>query len=177
MEKGSPHYALERIKEEIAQSGIRVFTRSALRCHRDFFQEVVVMTTRTCMHCEAGKMNLVARTVNATLDGFSREVADVHGWFCDQCGEIEFADSDSAARYAAAMDALVIESRKERGREVRRIRTRLKLTQKAAAEVFGGGVNAFSRYERGEVEPPRAVVKFLRVLDRHPDLLDEVKRA
>jgi hypothetical protein len=37
MEKGSPHYALERIKEEIAQSGIRVFTRSALRCHRDFF--------------------------------------------------------------------------------------------------------------------------------------------
>ena len=71
----------------------------------------------------------------------------------------------------------VIERRRQRGKQVRRIRTRLKLTQKAAAEVFGGGVNAFSRYERGEVAPPRAVVKFLRVLDRHPELLDEVKRV
>ena len=135
------------------------------------------MTPRPCMHCKTGQMTLHTRTVTARLDGLTREVGDVCGWFCNQCGEIEFADSDSASRYAAAMDALVIERRKERGREVRRIRTRLKLTQKAAAEVFGGGVNAFSRYERGEVEPPRAVVKFLRVLDRHPDLLDEVRRA
>ena len=30
MEKGSPHYALERIKEEVAQAGVRAFTRSAL---------------------------------------------------------------------------------------------------------------------------------------------------
>jgi HTH-type transcriptional regulator / antitoxin MqsA len=135
------------------------------------------MTTRTCMHCETGKMTLDTRTVTARLDGLTREVSDVRGWFCDQCGEVEFADSHSAARYAAAMDDLVIERRRERGKEVRRIRTRLKLTQKAAAEVFGGGVNAFSRYERGEVDPPRAVVKFLRVLDRHPELLDEAKRA
>jgi HTH-type transcriptional regulator / antitoxin MqsA len=109
--------------------------------------------------------------------GLTQAVSDVHGWFCDQCGEVAFADSDSAARYAAAMDDLVLERRRQRGKEVRRIRTRLKLTQKAAAEVFGGGVNAFSRYERGEVDPPRAVVKFLRVLDRHPELLDEAKRA
>lgn len=136
-----------------------------------------MMTTRTCMHCETGKMALNTRTVMAKLDGLTQEVSDVRGWFCDQCGEVEFADSDSAARYAAAMDDLVLERRRQRGKEVRRIRTRLKLTQKAAAEVFGGGVNAFSRYERGEVEPPRAVVKFLRVLDRHPELLEEAKRV
>ncbi|WP_420797058.1 type II toxin-antitoxin system MqsA family antitoxin [Ectothiorhodospira mobilis] len=104
-------------------------------------------------------------------------MGNVRGWFCDQCGEIEFADSDCTARYASAMDNLVIERRRQRGKGVRRIRTRLKLTQKAAAEVFGGGVNAFSRYERGEVDPPRSVVMFLRVLDRHPELLEEVKRA
>jgi len=135
------------------------------------------MTTRTCMHCETGKMALDWRTVMARLDGLTQEVSDVCGCFCDQCGEVEFADSGSAARYAAAMDDLVIERRRQRVKEVRRIRTRLKLPQKAAAEVFGGGVNAFSRYERWEVDPPRAVVKFLRVLDRHPELLDEVKRA
>ncbi|WP_412852198.1 type II toxin-antitoxin system MqsA family antitoxin [Ectothiorhodospira shaposhnikovii] len=135
------------------------------------------MTNRTCTLCETGQMNLETRTVKASLDGLTQEVGNVRGWFCDQCGEIEFADSDSAARYASAMDNLVIERRRQRGKEVRRIRTRLKLTQKAAAEVFGGGVNAFSRYERGEVDPPRSVVKFLRVLDRHPELLEEVKRA
>jgi HTH-type transcriptional regulator/antitoxin MqsA len=40
-----------------------------------------------------------------------------------------------------------------------------------------GGVNAFSRYENGKTKPPLALVKLLKVLDRHPDLLDEIKVA
>jgi HTH-type transcriptional regulator/antitoxin MqsA len=47
--------------------------------------------------------------------------------------------------------------------------------QREAAEIFGGGVNAFSRYENGRTRPPLALVKLLRVLDRHPDLLAEVR--
>lgn len=39
---------------------------------------------------------------------------------------------------------------------------------------FTGGVNAFSRYENCKTEPPLALVKLLKVLDRYPDLLDEV---
>ena len=42
---------------------------------------------------------------------------------------------------------------------------------------FGGGVNAFSRYENGKTKPPLALVKLLKVLDRHPDLLSEVRGA
>ena len=44
-----------------------------------------------------------------------------------------------------------------------------------AAELFGGGVNAFSRYETGRTRPPLALVKLLGLLDRHPELLDEIK--
>jgi HTH-type transcriptional regulator/antitoxin MqsA len=51
---------------------------------------------------------------------------------------------------------------------------KLGLTQKQAAEIFGGGVNAFSRYERGEVEPGPSTVKLLHLLDKHPELLPEV---
>jgi len=51
------------------------------------------------------------------------------------------------------------------------------LDQREAGEIFGGGVNAFSRYENGKTKPPVALVKLLRVLDRHPDLLDEIKVA
>jgi hypothetical protein len=40
-----------------------------------------------------------------------------------------------------------------------------------------GGVNAISRYENGKTRPPLALVKLLKVLDRHPDLLDEIKVA
>lgn len=55
------------------------------------------------------------------------------------------------------------------------VRKKLKLGQREAAEVFGGGVNAFSRYETGKTKPALAVVKLLKVLDRHPELLDEIR--
>jgi len=54
------------------------------------------------------------------------------------------------------------------------VRKKLDLGQREAAEIFGGGINAFSRYENGKTKPPLALVK---LLDRHPDLLGEVKTA
>ena len=57
------------------------------------------------------------------------------------------------------------------------VRKKLALDQREAAEIFGGGVNAFSRYENGKTKPPLSLVKLLKVLDRHPDLLNEVKTA
>jgi HTH-type transcriptional regulator/antitoxin MqsA len=42
---------------------------------------------------------------------------------------------------------------------------------------LGGGVNAFSRYENGKTKPPLALVKLLKVLERHPELLAEVRAA
>jgi HTH-type transcriptional regulator/antitoxin MqsA len=38
-------------------------------------------------------------------------------------------------------------------------------------------VNAFSRHETGQSKPPVALVKLLKVLDRHPELLEEVMTA
>ena len=35
--------------------------------------------------------------------------------------------------------------------------------------------NAFSRYESGKTKPPLALDKLFNVLDRHPDLLAEVR--
>jgi len=57
------------------------------------------------------------------------------------------------------------------------VRKKLELDQREAAEIFGGGVNAFSRYENGKTKPPLALVKLLKLLDRHPDLLEEVRAA
>jgi HTH-type transcriptional regulator/antitoxin MqsA len=59
--------------------------------------------------------------------------------------------------------------------ELARIRRKLKLTQKQAAALTGGGHNAFSRYERGEARPLPAIMHLFRLLDRHPELLDELR--
>jgi HTH-type transcriptional regulator/antitoxin MqsA len=57
------------------------------------------------------------------------------------------------------------------------VRKKLALDQREAAALFGGGVNAFSRYENGKTKPPLALVQLLKLLDKHPDLLGEVKAA
>ncbi|MGZ8218763.1 type II toxin-antitoxin system MqsA family antitoxin [Methylomagnum sp.] len=50
-------------------------------------------------------------------------------------------------------------------------------TQAEAAKLAGGGKNAFSRYEHGQAKPVAAVVNLFRLLDRHPELLDELRRG
>lgn len=52
---------------------------------------------------------------------------------------------------------------------------KLQLDQREAAETFGGNVNAFSRYENDKNKPSLALVKLLKVFERHPDLLNEVR--
>jgi len=43
-----------------------------------------------------------------------------------------------------------------------------------AARLTGGGHNAFSRTERGEVTPLPTVVNLFRLLDKHPELLKDL---
>jgi HTH-type transcriptional regulator/antitoxin MqsA len=58
---------------------------------------------------------------------------------------------------------------------IAKVRRKLDLDQRQAAELFGGGVNAFSRYENGKTKPSLALVKLFKLLDRHPDLLSELR--
>lgn len=37
------------------------------------------------------------------------------------------------------------------------------------------GVNALSRYKNGKTKPPLALVRLSKVLDKHPELLEEIK--
>jgi HTH-type transcriptional regulator/antitoxin MqsA len=101
------------------------------------------------------------------------KVEGLSGWRCGACGEVEF-DAESAQRYAAAGDTLVLRDRQRQSKEIRRIRRKLGLSQIAAARLTGGGHNAFSRYERGEVAPLPAVITLLRLLDKHPELLRDI---
>jgi HTH-type transcriptional regulator/antitoxin MqsA len=55
------------------------------------------------------------------------------------------------------------------------VRKKLNLGQKEAGKLVGGGVNAFSRYETGKTPPPVPLVKLIRILDIHPEMLSIVR--
>ncbi|MCF8191274.1 MAG: type II toxin-antitoxin system MqsA family antitoxin [Burkholderiales bacterium] len=57
---------------------------------------------------------------------------------------------------------------------VRSIRKRLGLKQAEAGRLFGGGINAFSEYQRGRTHPHWSTLLLLKLLDRHPELLGEL---
>ena len=131
-----------------------------------------------CLSCDAGA-NMVpfsGETHQVDYRGATAEVEGLSGFRCTACGEIEF-DAESAERYAAAGDALVLATRRAEGEELRRIRKQLKLTQAEASMLTGGGHNAFSRYETGKVVPTLAVVNLFRLLGHHPEEVKRLKRA
>jgi HTH-type transcriptional regulator/antitoxin MqsA len=130
---------------------------------------------RKCLNCETrkGMTRFEAETFTIEHAGMTAAVDGLSGWRCEGCGEIEF-DADSARRYAAVGDELVLRDRQRQSKEIRRVRRKLGLSQVAAARLTGGGHNAFSRYERGEAAPLPAVVNLFRLLDKHPDLLKDL---
>ena len=131
-----------------------------------------------CPNC--AKANLVrdTRDMPYAYKGESTVIAEVAGDYCPACGE-SVLDAAESAR----VSRLMLDFNKTVNAEsvdpafIANVRKKLLLDQREAAEIFGGGVNAFSRYENGKTKPPLALVKLLKVLDRHPDLLAEVKAA
>lgn len=58
---------------------------------------------------------------------------------------------------------------------IRRVRTKLKLSQRDAGALLKVGENAFDKYERGLTSPSGPTVQLLKLLDRHPEMADELK--
>lgn len=135
------------------------------------------MKTPQCPGCGFRDMQRRAdHTETICYANNSVTVTGLSGWFCPECGEV-LLDEASSRRYGEAGELLVRQHREAVRQEIKRIRTKLGLTQRRAAEIFGGGINAFSRYERREVEPGPSTVKLLHLLDKHPELLKEVVNA
>jgi HTH-type transcriptional regulator / antitoxin MqsA len=126
-----------------------------------------------CPNCE--QANMVRRKKDAVIAyrGHQTTVRALDGWHCPACGEIEFAEKEGE-RYAQALEKLRLKVDAEEAAELVRIRKKLGLSQRRAAEIAGGGVNAFSRYENGKARPVAAVVNLFRLLDKHPELMDEL---
>jgi HTH-type transcriptional regulator/antitoxin MqsA len=131
-----------------------------------------------CPSCAVAELVHDTRDMPYTYKNESTVIPAVTGDFCPACGEAVL-DVAESMRTSAAM----LEFNKQVNASIvnpgfiASVRKKLALDQREAAEIFGGGINAFSRYENGKTKPPLALVKLLRVLDRHPDLLNEIRTA
>jgi len=136
------------------------------------------MKTMKCPACAAAKLVHDTRDLPYSYKGESIVIPAVSGDFCPACGEavLDVAESNRISAAMLDFNKQVNASIVDPG-FIAKVRKKLALDQREAAEIFGGGVNAFSRYENGKTKPPLALVKLLKVLDRHPDLLNEVKAA
>jgi HTH-type transcriptional regulator/antitoxin MqsA len=131
-----------------------------------------------CPVCGAAELIQDTRDVPFSYKGESTIIPAVTGEFCPACDEVilnrEHGDrySELIGVFQRQVNAAFVDPN-----YITRVRRKLDLDQRQAAELFGGGVNAFSRYENGKTKPPLALVKLFKLLDRHPDLLDEVRAA
>ena len=129
-----------------------------------------------CPICAKAELVHDTRDIPYTYKSESTVIPEVAGDFCPACGEAVLDAAESART-----SGLMLEFNKQVNAAIvdpefiSRVRKQLALDQREAAEIFGGGVNAFSRYENGKTKPPLALVKLLKVLEQHPDLLAEIR--
>ncbi len=131
-----------------------------------------------CPVCGAAELVRDTRDVPFTYKGETTVIPAVTGDYCPACAE-SVLDMHEARRFGSEVGDFIkqVNASIVDPSFIAAVRKKLALDQREAAEIFGGGVNAFSRYENGKTKPPLALVKLLKVLDRHPDLLQEVKAA
>ena len=131
-----------------------------------------------CPSCGIGKLVRDTRDLPYTYKGESTVLPQVTGEFCTGCDEtvLDAGESRRTMNLMLAFNKQVNASIVD-PEFIASVRKKLDLDQREAGEIFGGGVNAFSRYENGKTKPPLALVKLLKVLDRHPDLLTEIRVA
>ena len=131
-----------------------------------------------CPVCGAAELIHDTRDLPYTYKGETTVIPAVTGDFCPACAEsiLGAAESDRVMRemraFSREVNAAIVDPN-----FIAAVRKKLALDQREAAEIFGGGVNAVSRYENGKTKPPLALVKLLKVLERHPDLLNEIRTA
>jgi HTH-type transcriptional regulator / antitoxin MqsA len=101
---------------------------------------------------------------------------DMPGWYCDESGESIHTDEDMKVSDAALKDLRKEVEHLLKPQEIKRIRTAIGLTQREAGALLGGGPNAFQKYEQDTVTVSKPMSNLLRLLDKHPEDVEELRK-
>ena len=134
------------------------------------------MPVETRIHPESAKV--LKRDVRKGIVRYKgiERVIDQPGWYPedDDFGILSGSDFDAGDRALQEIKAEIASL--PSAADIRRIRTRLRLSQRRASELLGGGPRAFQKYESGEVVVSRPMANLLLLLDRDPSLIKHLMR-
>lgn len=126
-----------------------------------------------CKICKSDNINQFTDTENISYKGSMLAVAMEYS-ICNNCqrefvSKQQIINNDARVRDAKkGFDGLLTSS------ETYDARISLGLTQEQASVVFGGGKNAFSKYERAEVSQSVAMDKLIKICLKHPNVFHEL---
>jgi len=126
-----------------------------------------------CPICN-GKLNEEMRKENMQYKNKTLTI-EMQGDYCQECAEGFFNNEEQAL----ITNRILLAKRKADNlltpQQVKKIRKKAKLTQVEAQEIFGGGVNAFSKYERAEITQPRSTDILLRLIDNKKLSVEQIR--
>ncbi len=114
-----------------------------------------------CLVCEVGNLRAATRTEALRYRNRTLQVHDFCFSSCDQCGA-ELVMPEQAKRNQVLMaDAVRRVEGLLTSQQIKEVRQLMDVNRSQASKIFGGGPNAFSKYERGEIHPSEAVNKLM----------------
>jgi len=131
------------------------------------------MTIQNCDICGELAAENKSKETEYTYKGQSFVINQMADW-CDACGEGVINPKDNLASAVEMQTAKAKIDSLLPPLAIKAIRLKLGLTQKEASEIFGGGINAFSRYENGVNPPSRPLSLLLIALESDTSAFEEI---
>ncbi|SFB83899.1 type II TA system antitoxin MqsA family protein [Massilia yuzhufengensis] len=127
-----------------------------------------------CPNCGVSPLAHATRELVYSYKGKSTSIPDVVAEYCAGCSEVMFTQGEHE-HYGEIIRAFRKQVDEAAPADIRDLRKRLGLTQRKADAMFGEESGEFAGYESGKEQAPVALVKLLKLLGSHPELLDEVR--
>lgn len=129
-----------------------------------------------CPVCEEGQLHETTFSDDFKYGNSTIHVEDLECFECKSCGADPVFKDQIRRNHLRVADAKRISDGLLTGEKIKTIRADLGLSQSDAALLFGGGANAFSKYERGDVIQSKPMDKLLRLASVHPLNVFELRK-
>lgn len=129
---------------------------------------------QNCPVCDGGPLEPATYTGHFEHRGSTLDVDGLRYHECLACGADPVLKDDYTFNHRCITNAKRAADGLLSGPEIRQLRSKLGLSQRQSARIFGGGVKAFSKYESGDVMQSVAMDRLLRLVAKHPELLGEL---
>ena len=129
-------------------------------------------TVEICPMCDEGTLSTATHALDVNHRGQTIRVGGLAHSVCSECGADPVLPDQARRNHAIISDARRANDDLLTGAQIRAIRAKLSLSQARASELFGGGANAFSKYERGEVAQSVPMDRLLRLANAFPLVLE-----